>query len=125
MPTLEVRVSPTELLRAAEQMSDAELEDFTTGLQTLRARRRAPHLPARESELLEKINVTWPPEWQARFDALVARRQAETITPKELAELIGMTDQTEMFAAERLQAVVELAGLRGVTIDKMLHQLGM
>lgn len=36
-----------------------------------------------ESELMLKINQGLAPDIQKRFDALVAKRQAETLTPEE------------------------------------------
>jgi len=114
-----------ELLREVSRLSNPALDNFLDRVLTLRAERRAPHLSARETELLETINDRLMPDAQARFDLLVARRRANKITSDELAELRTLTSQSEMQAAQRVRAVMDLAQLRGVSFDEMLRQLGM
>ena len=65
------------------------------------------------------------PEAQARFDVLVTRRRANKITSDEIAELQALNSQSEMQAAQRVRAAMDLARLRGVPFDEMLRQLGM
>ena len=114
-----------ELLREVSRLSNPALDNFLNLVLILRAERRAPHLSAKETELLETINSRLAPEAQARFDALVTRRRANKITADELAELRTLNSQSEMQAAQRVRAVVDLARLRGVPFDEMLRQLGM
>lgn len=51
-------------------------------LLTLRAQRRAPSLPAEEASLLVEINRGVPTALRDRFDMLVERRRASTLTAK-------------------------------------------
>ena len=51
--------------------------------------------------------------------------RSNRITRKEHAELLTMTDQSEQFAADRVQAVTDLAALRGLTFNEMWKQLGL
>jgi len=127
MPVIQVKaqISAQELIDAAEQLDGPELETVAERLLMIRAERRAPHLTKQETELFDIINYRRPPEAQARFDLLIKRRQAHKITAEELAELITMTDQSEMQAAERVRAVSELAEHRGLTFQKMWQQLGL
>jgi hypothetical protein len=60
-----------------------------------------------------------------RFRDLVAKREAETITPEELAELIDLTDQREADQARRIAALGALAKLRGVAITDLMATLGI
>ena len=121
----ELSAPSEELLQEVSRLNGPALDKFLDRVLMLRAERRAPHLSKQESELLETINYRRPPEAQARFDLLVIRRRANKITSAELAELLTMTDQSEMLAAERVRAVMDLAQLRGVSFDEMLRQLGM
>lgn len=114
-----------ELLREVSRLSNPALENFLDRVLILRAERRASHLSARETELFETINSRLMPEAQARFDVLVKRRRANKITSDELAGLRTLNNQSEMQAAQRVRAVMDLAQLRGVSFDEMLRQLGM
>ena len=123
--TQEPAASPEALLQEVSQFSDAELDDFFSQITRLRAGRRAPHLSEEETHLLELISYRRPPEAQARFDFLLKRMRSNRITRKEHAELLTMTDQSEQFAADRVQAVIDLAALRGLTFNEMWKQLGL
>jgi len=82
-------------------------------------------LPAAESELLLRINggpdgLDW-----GRYHALLARDRDETITPNEPAELIAMIHAVEKANAERIHHLIELARLRGVSLDSLLESLNI
>lgn len=82
-------------------------------------------LPLPETELLQRINQTLlPADWQ-RYETLITRRQAETLTPAEQTELIALTDQLEALNAQRLTALVELAQWRGEAVPTLMAQLGL
>ena len=121
----EAAASPEQLLQEVSQFSDAALDRFFDQVVLLRAERRAPHLSRQEAELLEIINYRHPSDTQARFDFLIKRRQSNRMTSKEKAELLTMTDQSEQQAADRIQAVMDIAALRGLTFKEMWKHLGL
>ncbi len=123
--TQETKPSPSAVVQEVSQFSDTEFNDFWSQITRLRAERRAPHLSTQETSLLEVINFRRPPEAQARFDFLLKRMRSNRITRKEHIELLTMTDASEQFAADRVQAVMDLAALRGLTFDEMWKQLGL
>ena len=127
MPTIqsEAQLSPEELLKAVGQLSTPELETFADDVLTLRAERVAPRLTADEAALLQQINQGLPDDLQERFDALVARRRAETLTPQEHAELLALTERVEQTDARRLEHLVELSRLRKVPLKQLMEQLGL
>jgi hypothetical protein len=128
MPVMQVQMQlPTdELLKAVAQLNAPDLEQFAQQVMRLLAQRRAPVLPQAEANLLLKINQSAPtPEMQARSLALVAKRQAETLTPDEYEELLRLTEDFEVLNAQRLEALVALARLRGVALPVLLHDLGI
>ncbi|MDF5724674.1 MAG: hypothetical protein PUP91_30265 [Rhizonema sp. PD37] len=59
-----------------------------------------------------KINQGLDDQLQDRFNQLIAKRQALTITDAELEELIQLTDRIEQLDAERIESLTELARLR-------------
>ena len=128
MPVMQVQMQlPTdELLKAVAQLNAPDLEQFAQQVMRLLAQRRAPVLPRAEADLLLKINRSAPtPEMQERCKVLVVKRQAETLTPDEYEELLRLTEAFEVLNVQRLEALVELARLRGVALPVLLHDLGI
>jgi hypothetical protein len=119
------QVSPDKLLEAIEKMNSAELERFVSQVIALQARRRAPGLPQGESELLIKINKAFPPDVQRKLNELIAKRQAETLTPGEHEELLRLIEQSEKAEAARVEALAQLAALRGVSLTALMDDLGI
>jgi uncharacterized protein with von Willebrand factor type A (vWA) domain len=70
-------------------------------------------LPRTEAELLERINERLPKSTRTRYHELQAKRDAETLTDAKHAELIRLVNEVEILNARRLEAVAELAKLRG------------
>jgi hypothetical protein len=125
MTTIPIEVSTEQLLRAVDRLPQHELETFVAQVVALRAQRAAPHLTQGETALLLQINAGLPADMQHRFDALVAKRQTETITPDELHELIRITDQIEQRDTQRLAALIDLAQLRQTTVLALMNALGI
>ncbi|MGA9351908.1 MAG: STAS/SEC14 domain-containing protein [Anaerolineae bacterium] len=128
MPTIQITMElpSDELLKAVEQLSLPDLEQFAQQIVRLLARRRAPVLPRREAELLLKINQSaFPVNLQARCDALVAKRQEETLTPGEREELMHLTDQLGELNVQRLEYLAELARLRQTSLPALMEDLGI
>lgn len=118
-------MSSEELLKAVEQLSPPELDDFVRRVVALQARRRAPSLSQVETELLLRINQSLPAEVASRYDELIAKRRAETLTPDEHRELLELTEIAEGRDADRLEALVELARLRRTSLRKLMEALGI
>jgi len=128
MSTIQVTMElpSDELLKAVEQLSLSDLEQFAQQIVRLLARRRAPVLSRTEAELLLKINQSaLPVNLQARCDALVAKRQEETLTPGEREELNHLTDQLGELNVQRLEYLAELARLRQTSLPTLMEDLGI
>ncbi len=123
MPT--IQIGTDELLNAALQLPQVELEQFVRRLFSLKARERVPVLSEREAELLNQIYQTPLADRQPRINELIEKRRAYTIAPNELRELIELTDQAEAFDVTRLELISELAHLRNVPLAQMIQQLGL
>jgi hypothetical protein len=125
MPTITIQadVSIDVLLKAAEQMSETELRQFTAQVLALHAKRTAPNVTQEEAELLLHINGHLPEDVERRYDELIAKRNAETLGHEEHAELLRLTQQVEAFDVARVAALSKLASRRGVTLSALMRQL--
>jgi hypothetical protein len=127
MPTITIQadVSVDMLVQAAEQLGAAELRQFTAHMLALSAKRTAPSVTQEEAELLLRINSRLPENIQQRYDELIAKRDAETLSKEERTELLCLTQQAEAFDVTRVEALSKLASLRHVTLSDLMHQLDM
>jgi hypothetical protein len=62
--------------------------------------------------------------WE-RYRELKNRRDAEALTEAEHDELIAISDQVEEANVRRMRNLVELARLRGISLDELMQQLGI
>ena len=75
--------------------------------------------------MLAKVNQGFPPDVQRRLNELIAKRQAETLTPGEHEELVRLVEQSERAEAARVEALAQLAALRGVSLTTLMGDLGI
>jgi hypothetical protein len=125
MPTINIQadISVDVLVKAAEQLSEKELRQFTSQVLALNAKRMASSVTQEEAELLLRINGRLPEDVQRRYAELIARRDAETLGDEEHQELLRLTKQVEAFDAARVEALSQLASRRGVTLSALMRQL--
>ena len=78
-----------------------------------------------ESELMMQINEGLPVETWEQYHALVAELHAETLTPERHKTLLALTDQVEIDYAQRLERLIQLARLRGTSLEEQMQTLGI
>lgn len=78
-----------------------------------------------ESQLLLKINQGIPADLQRKYDELMKKRRAETITSEEYSELLRLTNQIEKLDAERVRWLIDLARYRQLSLPALMEQLGI
>lgn len=122
---VEVQLSVEELLKAVDQLSLPELEQFASKVLVIQAQRKAPTLPQAEAELLLKINQSAPFNTQKHYEELIVKRQAETLTIDEHSELLQLSEESEKRQAQRLENLAELARLRGISVTTLMENLGI
>lgn len=127
MPTIQVKaqISAQELIDAASQLDEPELEAVADRLLTMRAERRAPHLLQKESDLMLKISAGLPEETWRRYTSLYAKLEPDTITAEEHTELRQLINVVEIDNARRIGHLVELARLHGTTVEALMKSLGI
>jgi hypothetical protein len=114
------------LMQSAAQMPVPELERFVQELNALLTRRRTTEQPYRERFLLGKINTTvLGSEKTSRYKYLIYKHEYETISDKEHAELLLLTEEEEDIRVQRLTFLVELAQLKNITLPQLMENLGL
>jgi hypothetical protein len=118
-------MSIDELIKAANQLDETDLNQLLHQIVVLRARRKAPILPEEEAQLLLKINQGIPSDLRASYQILREKREAETLDDKEYDSLIQLSNQLEQMGAQRLEALAKLAQLRQVSLLDLMETLGI
>lgn len=78
-----------------------------------------------ENELLKKIDLGISEVEWTNYKRLVSLRRAECLTEQEHENLIALGDKIEQANAQRLQYLLKLAELRGVSLEKVIIDLGL
>jgi hypothetical protein len=125
MPTIDIQadISVDVLVKAAEQLSETELRQFTAQVLALNAKRMASSVTQEEAELLLRINDRLPEDVQQHYAELITKRNAETLSDQEHQELLRLTKQVEALDVARVEALAKLASRRGVALSALMCQL--
>jgi hypothetical protein len=118
-------MSVDELLKAVDDLSEPDLDHLVDRALFVRARRKANVLTADETTLLSQINQGIPVKLHDRYEILLERRDDETLTEAEYAELLDIGDQIEAFGVKRIEALAKLATIRQVPLPKLMDDLGI
>ncbi len=79
----------------------------------------------REAELLKIVRRRRPAAMYRRYRELARKLEAETLTPDEREEFMPLIEQSEAFAVQRLEALIELAALRNTELPHLMEELGI
>jgi hypothetical protein len=114
-----------ELLNAAKQLNETDLNTLVNSILLLHARRKATILPSQEASLLLQINQGIPTDLHQHYHRLIEKRDTETLTPAEYEELLHLSDRIELLTAQRADALVKLSTLRQVPLLQLMDDLGI
>jgi len=114
-----------EILAGVAQLDTPELENFMQQVSSIVAHRKAPSLSKQEEALLGIINRGFPEQFWQRYKALFAKKDKGTLSENEYNELLQMVEQVEEYNVERLQALIDLANIRGVSLNTIMQDLGI
>ena len=78
-----------------------------------------------ETDLLKKVNLDISEAEWTKYRHLVGLRRAERLTEQEYEALIALSDKIEIAHAKRMEYLWALAQLRGVSLDKIMDDLGI
>lgn len=122
---IQTKVNLKDLLDGVQKLDSTTLESFADQVMLLRAQRRASSVPKTETELLKKINRGLPAPTQARLSELQHKQETSTLTEEENDEFLQIANQVEELNVVRLEALTELAQIRGLTLRKLMSELSL
>jgi len=110
MSTIELttHISLEQLLDAVAKLPAEQLDAFVSRVNALQLARAASKPVDSAAE--------------RRYNALVLKRQDETLTTEEYRELIALTNVMEEHHAQRLEAMNQLALLQGKSLNEVVTQ---
>ena len=114
------------LIQGVAEMPISEMERFVQQVNALIVQKKATDKNYRERFLLGKINQTvLSKEKIERYQKLVQKLEAETISKAEYKEFMKLTELEEQIRYERLTYLVELAQLKSITLPELMDKLGL
>ena len=110
------------LLEGVQQLSTAELWEFTDRLAEWQRQREVPE----EAPLLAAIreNSRLPEKEQRRYQELWRKCEDETLSEVELAEYHQLLSKLEARNVKRIESLITLAEMRGKTLSQIIVELG-
>jgi hypothetical protein len=121
----ESRMVVEEIEHAASQLDAAVLAKLIKRLSEYLFVRTSDPRTSHETGLLFRINNgVSDSDWQT-YKSLNRKRKAATISVAELKGLTKLSDRIELAHAERLNALLELSQLRGVSVNKLMKEFGI
>jgi hypothetical protein len=81
--------------------------------------------PLSETDLLKKVNLDISEAEWVNYRHLIGLRRAEQLTEQEHEALIQLGDKIENAHAKRMEHLWALAQLLGVSLDKIMQDLGI
>lgn len=131
--TITIQLAPELEDRIREEASASGVDTESWVINALATRLLKPRslpstgrrLSAEESILMQEINRGLSESEWLRYRQLIEKRDDETLTPDEHAELIGLSDEIEVIHAERLESLSKLARVRGTTLESLMAELGI
>src|SRR5437764_1226980 len=94
------QMTTQEIIAAIGQLGPVDLEKVAHQVARLRMRR----MVGQEAELLKAARRRRPRAFDRRYQELIRKRQAETLTEKEYEELLRLTGEAEAFDTSRIKA---------------------
>ena len=86
---------------------------------------RPSRLNNEETQLMQVITEGLSEAFWTRYRHLIQLQETETLTDLEHTELIAASDRVEHLTARRTEALVELASLRGRSVQVLRDELGL
>lgn len=121
--TKQVDLGIEDIIAGMSSLETPELERFMQRIGQIVAHRKAPSASERETTLLLAINQPIPQKLQERYTELAQKLEDETMNPDENKEFIKLTEKMEAKQVTRLESLIELSRLRGVSLDTLMQQL--
>ena len=123
--TPQVDLAIDDILVGISDLETPDLEQFLQKIARLVARRKSPSLSERETVLLKAINQSSNIALQNHYAFLSKKQNSRQVTDAEHEELLTIIDKLEISQAQRLENLIELAHLRGVSLETLMRDLNL
>jgi hypothetical protein len=126
MPSInvEVQLSSEQLLKAVEQLTEPNLEQFLSQLVILHTHQKATHLLKNESELFSQVHKDIIID-NNNYEKVIDKREVETLTKEEYQALLYLGEQIDRLQAQRIEYMAELAKIHRISLTKLMENLGL
>lgn len=118
-----IKLGLKDILKAISTLETKDIEIFlkeVTGI--LAQKKEKESKKTDESALIKQIKSTYPAKLNKRYQALRSKVTTQQLNEKEQKELIKLTNQFEALDAQRLQYLIQLAQLRGASLNVILKE---
>jgi hypothetical protein len=123
--TPQVDLAIDDILVGISDLETPDLEQFLQKIGRIVARRKSPSLSNRETVLLQEINQSSNIILQNRYSVLSKKQNSNNVTDAEHEELLILIDKLEILQAQRLENLIELAHLRGISLEVLMKNLNL
>jgi len=123
MPSInvEVQLSSEQLLKAVEQLTQPNLEQFVCQLVVLRTHKKAACLLKNEAQLFLQTQQDITDD---NNEKSIDKREVEILTKEEYQALLYLGEQIDRLQAQRIEYMAELAKIHGISLTKLMENLG-
>lgn len=117
-----VKIGFEEFLQGASKLDSKGLEELTQKLTQLLLGKRIPRRSEREMELIKIIYTPLPEKTQKQLDSLTSKAER---TEREQKEFLQLSETVQDHHFAWLEALGELAQIRGISIEAVKKQIGL
>ena len=125
MPATAAKPSPNRILRDLEKLPFTTLDRLLPKIAALRASKHPLVMTRREVFLQKKIEAGLPQTLWSDYANLLRKRHEQGLTSREQARIERLSERIEGFNVEWLEAALELAKIRGQTLERLLKNLNI
>lgn len=122
---VEVQLSSEQLFKAVEQLNQPELEEFVSRLVILYTHKKAATLLKAEAELFLKMHQGITIDASSSYEKFIDLKKIETLSQEEYKALLYLSEKIDQLQAERIDYMAELAKLRGISLTKLMEDIGL
>jgi len=125
MPSInvEVQLSSEQLLKAVEQLTQPNLEQFLFQLVILHTHKKAACLLKNEAQLFLQTHQDMIID-NNNYEKLIDKIEVEILTKEEYQALLYLGEQIDKLQAQRIEYMAELARIHGISLTKLMENLG-
>lgn len=117
-----IKLGLKEILEGISELEVGDIESFLQEVSDILAKKkRQDTTKENEALLIKEIEKTYPQKLNKRYQELSAKIDEGKLTDQEQKELLDLTDHFEALDAQRLQHLMALSKLKGISLPQLLQ----